>query len=97
METTARSTQKGTEADRQFMTRAIELAWQGRGWTSPNPLVGAVVVKDNQIVGEGFHPAVGKPHAEVYALDAAGAEAQGATLYVTLEPCAHHGRTPPCV
>lgn len=97
MESTARSTQKGTEADRQFMNRAIELAWQGRGWTSPNPLVGAVVVKDGQIIGEGFHPAVGKPHAEVYALDAAGESAQGATLYVTLEPCAHHGRTPPCV
>jgi diaminohydroxyphosphoribosylaminopyrimidine deaminase/5-amino-6-(5-phosphoribosylamino)uracil reductase len=96
MESTARSTQKGTEADRQFMARAIELAWQGRGWTSPNPLVGAVVVKDGQIVGEGFHPAAGKPHAEVYALDAAGDQAQGATLYVTLEPCAHHGRTPPC-
>lgn len=97
METTARSTQKGTDADREFMNRAIELAWQGRGWTSPNPMVGAVVVKDGTIVGEGFHPAVGKPHAEVYALDAAGENAQGATLYVTLEPCAHHGRTPPCV
>lgn len=97
METTARSTQKGTDADREFMNRAIELAWQGRGWTSPNPMVGAVVVKDGAIVGEGFHPAVGKPHAEVYALDAAGENAQGATLYVTLEPCAHHGRTPPCV
>lgn len=85
------------DADRQFMERAIELAWQGRGWTSPNPLVGAVVVNDGQIVGEGFHPMAGKPHAEVYALDAAGEQAQGATLYVTLEPCAHHGRTPPCV
>lgn len=83
-------------ADRQFMERALELAWQGRGYTSPNPLVGAVVVKDGQIVGEGFHPAVGKAHAEVYALDAAGPEAEGATLYVTLEPCSHHGRTPPC-
>lgn len=97
METTASSMQKGTDADREFMNRAIELAWQGRGWTSPNPMVGALVVKDGQIVGEGFHPAVGKPHAEIYALDAAGEQAQGATLYVTLEPCAHHGRTPPCV
>ncbi|HEY9724740.1 MAG TPA: bifunctional diaminohydroxyphosphoribosylaminopyrimidine deaminase/5-amino-6-(5-phosphoribosylamino)uracil reductase RibD, partial [Oscillatoriaceae cyanobacterium] len=85
-----------TEADRQYMQRAIELAWQGRGWTSPNPLVGAVVVKDGQIIGEGFHPQAGKPHAEVFALDAAGDQARGATLYVTLEPCAHHGRTPPC-
>ncbi|MEB3197366.1 MAG: bifunctional diaminohydroxyphosphoribosylaminopyrimidine deaminase/5-amino-6-(5-phosphoribosylamino)uracil reductase RibD [Candidatus Sericytochromatia bacterium] len=83
--------------DASFMARALELAWQGRGWTSPNPMVGAVVVKDGQIVGEGFHPQVGKPHAEVFALDAAAADAQGATLYVTLEPCAHHGRTPPCV
>lgn len=89
--------QAGIEADRQYMERAIELAWQGRGWTSPNPLVGAVVVKDGQIVGEGFHPQAGKPHAEIYALDAAAEEAEGATLYVTLEPCAHHGRTPPCV
>jgi diaminohydroxyphosphoribosylaminopyrimidine deaminase/5-amino-6-(5-phosphoribosylamino)uracil reductase len=79
------------------MARALELAWQGRGWTSPNPMVGAVVVKDGQIVGEGFHPQAGKPHAEVFALDAAGEQARGATLYVTLEPCAHHGRTPPCV
>jgi diaminohydroxyphosphoribosylaminopyrimidine deaminase/5-amino-6-(5-phosphoribosylamino)uracil reductase len=89
--------QAGIEADRQYMERAIELAWQGRGWTSPNPMVGAVVVKDGQVVGEGFHPQAGKPHAEIYALDAAGAEAEGATLYITLEPCAHHGRTPPCV
>lgn len=86
-----------TDADRRFMERAIELAWQGRGWTSPNPMVGAVVVKDDQIVGEGFHPQAGKPHAEIFALDAAGPEAQGATLYISLEPCAHHGRTPPCV
>jgi diaminohydroxyphosphoribosylaminopyrimidine deaminase/5-amino-6-(5-phosphoribosylamino)uracil reductase len=87
----------GIEADRQYMDRAIELAWQGRGWTSPNPMVGAVIVKDGQIVGEGFHPQAGKPHAEIFALDAAGIDAEGGTLYVTLEPCAHHGRTPPCV
>lgn len=84
------------DSDRRFMQRALELAWQGRGYTSPNPMVGAVVVKDGQIVGEGFHPAVGKSHAEVFALESAGAEAEGATLYVTLEPCSHHGRTPPC-
>lgn len=83
--------------DARFMARALELAWQGRGWTSPNPIVGSVVVKNGHIIGEGFHPQVGKPHAEVFALDAAGEEARGATLYVTLEPCAHHGRTPPCV
>lgn len=83
--------------DTQFMQRAIELAWQGRGWTSPNPMSGAVVVKDDQIVGEGFHPQAGKPHAEIFALDAAGEQARGATLYVTLEPCQHIGRTPPCV
>lgn len=86
-----------TEADLPFMERAVELAWQGRGWTSPNPMVGAVVVADGQIVGEGFHPQAGKPHAEIFALDAAGELSAGATLYITLEPCAHHGRTPPCV
>ncbi|MEB3221971.1 MAG: bifunctional diaminohydroxyphosphoribosylaminopyrimidine deaminase/5-amino-6-(5-phosphoribosylamino)uracil reductase RibD [Candidatus Sericytochromatia bacterium] len=88
---------QGADADERFMARALELAWQGRGWTSPNPMVGAVVVRDGHIVGEGFHPQAGKPHAEVFALDAAGDDARGATLYVTLEPCAHHGRTPPCV
>ncbi|MEB3329123.1 MAG: bifunctional diaminohydroxyphosphoribosylaminopyrimidine deaminase/5-amino-6-(5-phosphoribosylamino)uracil reductase RibD [Candidatus Sericytochromatia bacterium] len=87
----------GSDADERFMARALDLAWQGRGWTSPNPMVGAVVVREGHVVGEGFHPQVGKPHAEVYALDAAGEDARGATLYVTLEPCAHHGRTPPCV
>ncbi len=88
---------KASINDLQHMRRAIELAWQGRGWTSPNPMVGAVLVRDGVIVGEGFHPQVGKPHAEIYALDAAGPEAQGATMYVSLEPCAHQGRTPPCV
>jgi diaminohydroxyphosphoribosylaminopyrimidine deaminase/5-amino-6-(5-phosphoribosylamino)uracil reductase len=81
---------------RYYMRRALELARQGEGFTSPNPMVGAVVVKDGRIVGEGYHPAAGRPHAEVYALDAAGEEARGAILYVTLEPCNHTGRTPPC-
>ena len=79
-----------------YMRRALDLARKGRGFTSPNPMVGAVVVKDGRIVGEGYHPAAGQPHAEVNALDDAGEEARGATLYVTLEPCNHTGRTPPC-
>ena len=83
--------------DLQFMRRAYELALKGKGRTSPNPLVGAVLVKDAQIVGEGWHRRCGGPHAEIYALRAAGLKARGATLYVTLEPCFHFGRTPPCV
>lgn len=83
--------------DEDFMLRAVELAEGGRGRTSPNPLVGAVVVSGGEIVGEGFHRAVGKAHAEVNALDDAGALARDSTMYVTLEPCTHHGRTPPCV
>lgn len=78
------------------MRRALELAERGRGQVSPNPLVGAVVVQDGRIVGEGYHARPGAPHAEVVALEAAGSAARGATLYVTLEPCRHHGRTPPC-
>jgi diaminohydroxyphosphoribosylaminopyrimidine deaminase/5-amino-6-(5-phosphoribosylamino)uracil reductase len=78
------------------MRMAIALAEQGRGWTSPNPMVGAVVVKDGQVVGKGFHKAAGGPHGEIHALDDAGEKASGATLYVTLEPCNHTGRTPPC-
>lgn len=82
--------------DVQMMRWALELAIGGRGRTSPNPMVGAVVVKDGAIVGEGYHPYVGGPHAEVVALDAAGEGAKGASIYVTLEPCCHTGRTPPC-
>ncbi|MEM9266361.1 MAG: bifunctional diaminohydroxyphosphoribosylaminopyrimidine deaminase/5-amino-6-(5-phosphoribosylamino)uracil reductase RibD [Cyanobacteria bacterium P01_F01_bin.13] len=81
---------------RSMMHRCLELAAQGAGRTTPNPMVGAVVVKDGQIVGEGFHPQVGQPHAEVFALRAAGEQARGATIYVNLEPCNHTGRTPPC-
>ncbi len=83
--------------DRTLMRRALRLAARAAGRTSPNPLVGAIVVRDGVVVGHGFHRAAGEPHAEVVALRAAGARARGATLYTTLEPCAHHGRTPPCV
>src|SRR5579885_3035755 len=82
--------------DRHWMTRALELAERGRGHVEPNPLVGAVVVRDGRLVGEGWHQRFGGPHAEVNALAAAGEAARGATLYVTLEPCCHHGKTPPC-
>ncbi len=87
---------QGTEFDRAMMQRCLQLAQQALGQTAPNPLVGAVVVRDGQIVGEGFHPGAGQPHAEVFALQQAGDRAQGATLYVNLEPCNHYGRTPPC-
>jgi diaminohydroxyphosphoribosylaminopyrimidine deaminase/5-amino-6-(5-phosphoribosylamino)uracil reductase len=82
--------------DRHRMRRALELAAAGRGRTSPNPMVGAVVMRDGRVVGEGFHRYVGGPHAEVEALSAARQMAKGGTLYVTLEPCCHTGRTPPC-
>jgi len=78
------------------MSLALELAGQARGRTSPNPLVGAVIVKNETIIGTGYHHKAGTPHAEVHALAAAGEEARGADLYVTLEPCNHYGRTPPC-
>lgn len=82
--------------DQIWMQRAIELARLGQYSTKPNPNVGCVMVKDGQLVGEGFHPCAGQPHAEVFALRDAGDAARGATAYVTLEPCAHYGRTPPC-
>jgi diaminohydroxyphosphoribosylaminopyrimidine deaminase/5-amino-6-(5-phosphoribosylamino)uracil reductase len=85
-----------THADEEFMGRALALAERARGLTSPNPLVGAVVVAAGQVVGEAFHAAAGSPHAEIEALAVAGQRARGATLYVTLEPCTHWGRTPPC-
>lgn len=85
-----------TPQDEQFMQRAISLAKQGRFTTTPNPSVGCVLVKHGEIVGEGFHYKAGEPHAEVMALRAAGEQAKGATAYVTLEPCSHYGRTPPC-
>src|SRR5207249_9676717 len=79
-----------------FLERALELAERGRGTTQPNPVVGAVLVRDGEVVGEGWHERKGEPHAEVNAIAAAGNRARGATLYVTLEPCAHVGATPPC-
>ena len=79
-----------------FMKRALDLARRGEGRTSPNPLVGAVIVKAGRVVGEGYHQKAGTPHAEIHALNAAGENAKGATLYTNLEPCCHWGRTPPC-
>jgi diaminohydroxyphosphoribosylaminopyrimidine deaminase/5-amino-6-(5-phosphoribosylamino)uracil reductase len=83
--------------DDYFIDRAIDLAWLGAGKTDPNPLVGALVVKDGRIVSVGYHQKYGEAHAETIALERAGEAARGSTLYVTLEPCAHHGNTPPCV
>lgn len=86
-----------TDIDRRHLARAIEIAEQGRGRVSPNPLVGAVIADRDGVLGEGFHGVLGGPHAEVAAIDAAGdVNLRGATLYVSLEPCCHHGRTPPC-
>ena len=79
-----------------YMKLALKLAARGAGWVSPNPMVGAVVVKEGQVVGRGYHRRAGEPHAEVAALQEAKDAARGGTLYVTLEPCHHHGRTPPC-
>lgn len=84
------------EADERYMKLALRLARKGEGRTSPNPMVGAVIVRGNRIAGAGWHRGPGEPHAEALALAEAGARAAGATAYVTLEPCAHHGRTPPC-
>ena len=83
-------------AEEQFMKRAIELAKQGAGWTAPNPLVGAVVVKNGRVIGEGYHRKYGELHAERNALAACSEDPAGAILYVTLEPCCHYGKTPPC-
>ncbi len=82
--------------DQYYMQRALSLAAKGAGFTSPNPMVGAVVVKEDKMIGEGWHQAAGQAHAEVNAIDDAGSAACGATIYVTLEPCNHEGRTPPC-
>jgi len=86
----------GLQAEREYLELALELAEGGRGTTTPNPVVGAVVVADGTVVGEGWHERKGGPHAEVVALGHAGERARRGTLYVTLEPCAHHGATPPC-
>src|SRR5258708_8371334 len=94
----ARRRRFGLKKDRELeaMRRALELAWSGWGRVSPNPLVGAVVLRGDEVVAEGWHAEFGGPHAELRALHAAGDKARGATLVVTLEPCAHHGKTPPC-
>jgi diaminohydroxyphosphoribosylaminopyrimidine deaminase/5-amino-6-(5-phosphoribosylamino)uracil reductase len=82
--------------DTHYLRRALQLAEEGRGYVEPNPMVGCVIVRGEEIVGEGFHEAFGGPHAEVQALQDAGTKARGSTLYVTLEPCCHQGKTPPC-
>jgi diaminohydroxyphosphoribosylaminopyrimidine deaminase/5-amino-6-(5-phosphoribosylamino)uracil reductase len=86
-----------TAANHEFMGQALELAGRGLYTTTPNPRVGCVIARDGAVVGTGWHAKAGMPHAEVLALKAAGARSRGATLYVNLEPCSHHGRTPPCV
>lgn len=93
----SRGSSEESRNDRRGLERALELAERGRGTTHPNPLVGAVVAREGRAVGEGWHERAGGPHAEVVALGEAGERARGATLYVTLEPCSHEGRTPPCV
>jgi len=85
------------DADAKYLRRALELAARGRGRTSPNPMVGCVIVRGGRVLGEGFHAKAGEPHAEVNAIAAAGGDIRGATVYLNLEPCAHEGRTPPCV
>jgi diaminohydroxyphosphoribosylaminopyrimidine deaminase/5-amino-6-(5-phosphoribosylamino)uracil reductase len=90
------ASQIGTPFDRAMMQRCIELARRALGRTTPNPLVGSVIVQNGEIVGEGFHPKAGEPHAEIFALRQAGEKAKEATIYVSLEPCSHYGRTPPC-
>lgn len=85
-----------SSADYEYMARALQLARLGLMTTHPNPRVGCVIVKEGEVIGEGWHEVAGGPHAEIMALDNAGADAKGATAYVTLEPCSHHGKTPPC-
>ena len=85
-----------TAADVEYMSRALQLAQKGLYTTDPNPRVGCVIVKDNEVIGEGWHERSGEPHAEIHALKQAGDKASAATVYVTLEPCCHHGKTPPC-
>ena len=82
--------------DKKYMQQALSLARKGKGFTSPNPAVGAVVVKNNIVVGQGWHKGAGLAHAEVEAINDAGSHAKQSTIYVTLEPCNHHGKTPPC-
>lgn len=88
---------KGLLMDKKYMNIALVLAEKGKGFTSPNPLVGAVIVKNEKVIGQGFHQKAGGPHAEVHAVNNATESVEGATMYVTLEPCSHYGKTPPCV
>ena len=90
------SLRKGASLDERFMAEALRLARRGEGWVSPNPMVGAVLVRDGELVARGYHRRFGGPHAEVEALERFAGHARDATLYVTLEPCCHHGKTPPC-
>ncbi|HPQ44490.1 MAG TPA: bifunctional diaminohydroxyphosphoribosylaminopyrimidine deaminase/5-amino-6-(5-phosphoribosylamino)uracil reductase RibD [Syntrophales bacterium] len=83
--------------DEQYMDMALKLARRGEGWTSPNPMVGAVIVRDERVIGTGYHRRYGEAHAEINAINAVSEPIEGATFYVTLEPCSHHGKTPPCV
>lgn len=85
------------EQDRQYMKMALELAQKGMGFTAPNPMVGAVIVKNGRIIGQGYHRKYGELHAEREALAACTEEPEGASIYVTLEPCCHYGKQPPCV
>ena len=96
MESSLSKHSQWSATDRRFMEHALALASKARGRTSPNPLVGAVIVRDGEIVGEGYHQKAGEAHAEIHALNQAKGLADGATMYVTLEPCCHWGRTPPC-
>jgi diaminohydroxyphosphoribosylaminopyrimidine deaminase/5-amino-6-(5-phosphoribosylamino)uracil reductase len=84
-------------SDEFYMKRALSLARKGKRWTSPNPMVGCVIVKDGQIIGEGYHKRFGEDHAEINAINSTSEPLTGATFYITLEPCSHHGKTPPCV
>ena len=88
--------EQGEKTERDYMRRALELAEQGMGWTSPNPMVGAVIVKEGRIIGEGFHERYGEAHAERNAFASCREDPRGADLYVTLEPCCHYGKQPPC-
>src|SRR3989338_1084290 len=83
--------------DQIFLKQALKLARKGVGWTNPNPMVGAVLVKNGRIIGKGYHKRVGSDHAEIEAIKSSQESSEGATLYVNLEPCSHFGRTPPCV
>ncbi len=85
-----------SDTDRAHMARALELAERGQYSARPNPMVGCVIVNDGKVVGEGWHAVAGEAHAEIHALQAAGGQGRGSTAYVTLEPCVHHGKTPPC-